>query len=242
MDLSDITLRTYDEINQKNSKKENTYGIISDFGDSSVATDEKLDIKCFRTFTPVKTEKGRKLNPLYGTSFNPFKDTLMDYPTIIQYKLGEVGKSSWKKYNRLISVHIAKCPLNCWHCYIEECLKNDCSQCSIEKCDREERARLKVVSNHVTADKLFKNFITQRDNDKKRGIETNVLRLTGGEPFLAINLMFELLQKIEDKKLNKEIFLWTETNLVPLITNRGKEPLISDDDLKKFKKFIFCRK
>ena len=73
--------------------------------------------------------------------------------------------------------------------------------------------------------------------DKKNGIESNVLRITGGEPFLTAGLRLEILEIFREKGLENDVFLWTETNLMPLIIEKGKDPLVSDELLKKLAAF-----
>ena len=131
LDLSGKTKKLFEEASKTNSSGNKEYSIISEFRNSSVKSEVDPVVPFFRIFTPVKTEKGRKLNPIYGFTFNAFKDTLMDYPTIIQHKLGKVGTKGWESYNRLLALHVAGCPLNCWHCYLEECFNQDCENCTV---------------------------------------------------------------------------------------------------------------
>jgi uncharacterized Fe-S cluster-containing radical SAM superfamily protein len=216
--------------------------VISDFGNTSVVGEGGGIEKFFRIFTPVKPSKSRKLNSVYGDSFNPFKDTLMDYPTIVQYKLGKVGKLDWSNYNRLVSLHISRCPINCWHCYIEECLKFECNICSVNrKYCQDRKAEMGIKEDWFSAKKIVKNFIKQRDLDKEKRLFSNILRITGGEPFLVPNLLLEILEELQKEKLNKDIFLWTETNLIPLIVQDNYKKLVTDEVLDKLGKYDnFC--
>ncbi|SCL76745.1 putative Fe-S oxidoreductase [Methanoculleus chikugoensis] len=241
VNLLEKTRKQYKEVTKPNQDGVNEYRIIYDFGTSSIASEAGFLQPFFRLFTPAKATKGRKLNSLYGHSLNPYKDTLMDYATIVQYKLGKVGISSWEDYNRLLSVHIARCPLNCWHCYVGECLKHDCGTCSFNgKCGQNRRNELKVKEELVPSKTIVNKFIEQRDHDASNGIKTNILRVTGGEPFLAPEMILEMLQDIKNQGLGKEVFIWTETNLVPLIQPYNADPLISSEiltDLGKFSNF-----
>jgi uncharacterized Fe-S cluster-containing radical SAM superfamily protein len=223
-----------DKVNRKIENNERQYLIISDFGESSVTGESGFINPLFRIFTPVKPENGRKLNPIYGDDFNLYKDTLMDYPTIVQYKLGKVGVTSWKDYNRLISVHIALCPINCWHCYLEECLKADCSICSVsDYCDKSRQNPsngLKIKSGWYSAIQILDEFIEQRKSDKSEKNNTNILRISGGEPFLVPYLFLEILKELKNRKLDNEIFVWGETNLLPLAI-KGRENFFIPDDI-----------
>lgn len=218
------------------------YLIISDFGHSSVSSEPGFIKKYFRIFTPVKSYKGRKLNSIYGGSFNPFKDTLMDYPTIVQYKLRKVGISGWENWNRLTSLHISRCPLDCWHCYIDECLRSNCSVCAVrEQCGQEVKLKTGTKKDWFSARKIVDDFVEQRNLDKGKGLFSNILRITGGEPFLAPELLLQILGELESRQLHKEVFLWTETNLIPLIAPDNGETIVSDELLNKLAAYHnFC--
>jgi len=235
-DLLEKTKKLFLDVNKINENGIKEYLIISDFGSSSVTSESGFIKEYFRIFTPVKSYKGRKLNSVYGDVFNPFKDTLMDYPTIVQYKLGKLGTSDWKNYNRLISLHISRCPLNCWYCYIEECLKSNCNICIAQKyCEKDIKFKKDIKEDWFSAKKIVDGFTEQRNSDKKKKKElfSNILRVTGGEPFLAPKLLLEILEELKSRQLHKEVFLWTETNLVPLIVQENYETLVSDELLDK---------
>jgi uncharacterized Fe-S cluster-containing radical SAM superfamily protein len=124
----------------------------------------------------------------------------MDYPSIIQSKIG----GEWTSYNMLISVHVPTCPYNCWHCY------NDKKLHSTEN------------SDWVTAKDVVDAFCKQRDFDKANGIQSNVLRITGGEPFLVPELILDCLEELKNQRLDDKVFLWTETDLLPFISEKGE--------------------
>jgi len=229
-------------VNGFNKDGVKTYRIISDFGKSSVVSEVGFIEKHFRVFTPVKSLKGRKLNSIYGDSFNPFKDTLMDYPTIVQQRLDKLGSMDWKCFNRLISLHVSRCPLSCWHCYVDECLKTDCANCGARDfCDKKLRAQICGKEDWFTAHDIVDAFIKQRDSDLKIGLYSNVLRITGGEPFLVPELFIEILEEMEKRDLSKDIFLWTETNLVPFIVPEDGKALVTEAHLERLSKHRnFC--
>jgi len=229
-DLVKETKELFTDVNRTNKDGINEYLIISDFGASSVVSEPGFLKQYFRIFSPVKSYKGRKLNSIYGYSFNPYKDTLMDYPTIVQYKLGKVGTLDWENYNRLISLHIARCPLNCWHCYVDECLKSTCNICPIEKyCDQNRKVKISVKEDWFSAKRIVDSFVEQRNLDKKEKLSSNVLRITGGEPFLAPGLLLEILEELKSRQLHKKVFLWTETNLIPLIVQDSEGTIVSNE-------------
>jgi len=124
----------------------------------------------------------------------------MDYPSIIQSKIG----GEWTSYNMLIAVHVPICPYNCWHCYNDKKLHSP------------------INASWVTAKDIVAAFCNQREFDEARGIHSNVLRITGGEPFLVPELILECLEELEKQLPNERVFLWTETDLLPFISENGE--------------------
>jgi hypothetical protein len=86
------------------------YKLVSSFA-GTTAESESIISPFFRRFQPVKKERCRRTNIESGFDF--YIDSLMDYPSIIQSKIG----GEWTSYNMLIAVHVPTCPYNCWHCY-----------------------------------------------------------------------------------------------------------------------------
>ncbi len=227
------TIQTSESINRSIDDK-NEYLIISDFGKSSVMSAEGFVQPYFRIFEPVKPEKGRKLSKKYDSTLNVFKDSLMDYPVIAAHKLGRDEESEWEKYNRLISVHISRCPIDCWHCYLEECLRNDCIECSAQgNCSGGRKSDYNIKTGWYSAKKIIDDFLLQRNSDLEKGIHSNILRITGGEPFLAPKLIIEILDEIGKRELQNDILLWTETNLIPFCTTKEGVSVVSDEQLSK---------
>ena len=170
------------------------YRIVDDFTQSSMAQiATEMEWECFRPFVPYKPESGRMLNGCYGCAFEGQSHTLMDYPTVVSGKLG----GPWRKYNRLISLHVAGCPLHCWHCYVDECLVKACGRCVLEDADRCKKYGRGGRPN-VRSKEIIEKFVEQgkKDKEKGEGVEANILRITGGEPFLVPDLLHECLEAI----------------------------------------------
>lgn len=237
-------METHQSVNRSSGTTANSeYLVISDFGTSSVASEGGCLFPHFRIFTPVKPQKGRKLNSCYmdaGTPFNAFRDTLMDYPTIVRHKLCGSDNGPWQNFNKLISVHVSRCPLNCWHCYLEECLKYNCASCSIkDTCNHKLKAQFGIKESWFTAKRIVDTFLQQRQSDPEN--KSNIIRITGGEPFLVPNLILEILKELKSRRLEKDVFLWTETSLVPLINQDGFSPVVTDEQLQELSQFKnFC--
>lgn len=184
----------------------------------------------FRDWVAVKEERNRKLaldeEGKRCNGFDIYRDSWFDYPIIIQSKLG----GHWNQYNRFISVHSSACTFSCWHCYVEEELKNPVI------------AAKEGFMEFVSADEVVENFLKQKEVDEGKDMEDNVLRITGGEPFLMPDFILEVLKKIENIGKNKEIFVWTETNLIPFFKKKGEnhiwvEKWVNINEIASFKNF-----
>jgi hypothetical protein len=86
------------------------------FADFSEENMPEIINNTFRIFTPHKPEKNRVDNGKDGIAFNMYKDTVFDYPSVIQSKLDK----SWDLYNKLLSCQVALCDFHCWHCYVPD--------------------------------------------------------------------------------------------------------------------------
>ena len=182
-------------IRKRNGKYE--YRIINSFA-GTTAQSESMSFPFLRRFQPIKEERHRRSNIESG--FDYYVDSLMDYPSIIQSKLGGDVMS----YNMLISVHVPICPYKCWHCYNNKNL------------------HLSSSAEWYTAEKIIEAFIEQRKFDNTRSIKSNVLRITGGEPFLVPELILECLEELKKQVPSEKIFVWTETDLFPFIRENGE--------------------
>lgn len=194
------------------------YGIASLIG--TMMPDVISDI--FRVFIPVNPDRNRKLNTQYGHKLNIFIDSLFDYPTIIQSKLETYGR--WEQYNRLLSTQLGGCNFRCWYCYCADDLL---------------KGRNVVF---LTAEELINRFIEQRRKDFTLGIESNILRISGGEPFLAPDLILSCLEKIKELRLENRVFVWSETNLSPFLKEPNSQNSLAEkwadlDKISRFKNF-----
>jgi uncharacterized Fe-S cluster-containing radical SAM superfamily protein len=216
------------------TKSSGKYKILKDFSGTYIEKDmqkeEKMLYPIFRIFIPVKPSRDRKLNINLRDNFNPYNDSLLDYPTIIGYKLNK----SWEFFNRFISIHIPLCPNNCWHCYLPKELYVGTTSGN---------KRIEELSPAEIVAKFFE----QRQHDQKmdQAKQSNVLRITGGEPFLVPELILECLKELNDKKYREnpddpeKVFLWTETNLEPFVgdfmNKNGNEKIL--EELSKYENF-----
>ena len=172
------------------------YKLVSSFaGTTAEAQGERVVSRFLRRFQPVKEERRRRTNVALG--FDAHADSLLDYPSIIQHKIG----GEWPQYNMLISVHVPACAYRCWHCYNDKMLHSPDN------------------ADWISAEQLVDEFVKQREHDSHRQAEypSNVLRITGGEPFLVPELILECLWELKRRGLHEHVFVWTETGLYPFI-------------------------
>lgn len=163
----------------------------------------------FRVFVPVKPERNRKMNSCYGSDFNIYLDTLFDYPTIIAAKM----KNDWSAFNRFLSVNVGGCCFRCWYCFCDDAYLHGANCISLKP------------------EKIVDRFVETRRKDYSLGISTNVLRISGGEPFLVPEFIMKCLERIKDLKLDKEVFLWCETNLAPFVSNSKSQKSLVEEHI-----------
>ena len=99
-----------------------------------------------------------------------------------------------------------------------------------------------LLIHYATPSEIVDAFLDQKKVNEERSdgkIPTNVIRVTGGEPFLEPDLILGILEELERRGMSDKIFLWTETNLSPFIQEQeSKEPLLKKwVDLEKFGRF-----
>jgi len=197
--------------------REGKFGIDREPSKSLGYAAEHLVRTYFRQWRPIKDkrnlafdEKGARLQ-----SFDAYRDSWFDYPTIIQSK---IGGSFWEDYNCLTAIHVPACTFNCWHCYVTDDSKNP--QKMLENGSIE----------YVTPSNVVDAFLDQKEMNEKKSadkIPTNVIRVTGGEPFLVPDLVLGILEDLEHRDKSKEIFVWTETNLSPFLREKASDqPLL----------------
>jgi uncharacterized Fe-S cluster-containing radical SAM superfamily protein len=110
--------------------------------------------------------------------------------------------------NRLLTVQVGGCNFRCWYCYCDDALLKG-----------------KNLA-YLTPKELVDRFIQQRINDYSQGMQSNVLRISGGEPFLAPELILGCLKEIKRRGLDDRIFIWAETNLSPFLKESNSSPPI----------------
>ena len=180
-----------------------------------VAEDSKHRIEAFKSENPK-------------ASLEIFTDFLYDYAPIICY---HIEKMDVDNYNTNALIQVGECGLNCWHCFVkwEEAFQKD-----------------NLIS--LSAQEVFDKFLQEHDNslqyyNKDSSKVINVLRISGGEPFIITGFIIEILELFRDYN-DKDLYVWTETNLTPFIEHEGEIWIntVYNDALERLKelKNFFC--
>ena len=94
---------------------------------------------------------------------------------------------TWNDYNTPFAIQVGACNLNCFWCFVSDELREG------------------KIGDYFSVKDVIKMW---RSNEEK-----GILRITGGEPFLAPEFLIEIGQEL--KKLEeKQRYLWIDTNLL----------------------------
>jgi uncharacterized Fe-S cluster-containing radical SAM superfamily protein len=136
-----------------------------------------------------------------------------DMPSWALYRLkGERELSEkLKNYNDVLIYQLKACNLRCPYCYVDDHLKN---------------GKYDITSRFFSLKEILDVFVRERERRKQaieRGIkidengklilELNRIRPSGGEPTLVIEQWLDLLKKLENVGLSKEVHMQSDTNL-----------------------------
>lgn len=94
---------------------------------------------------------------------------------------------TWNDYNTPFAIQVGACNLNCFWCFVSDELRQG------------------KIGHYFTVKEVLDMW---RSNEKK-----GVLRITGGEPFLAPEFLIEIGKEIKNLK-EKQRYLWIDTNLL----------------------------
>jgi uncharacterized Fe-S cluster-containing radical SAM superfamily protein len=117
-----------------------------------------------------------------------------DMPSWALYRMENSKELSegLKKYNHVFIYQLKACNLRCPYCYVDDANK-----------DGKETSDSKFFSIEEIVDVFIKN----------RNEKINRIRPSGGEPTLVIEQLFELLKKLDEIGLTKEVYVQSDTNL-----------------------------
>lgn len=121
---------------------------------------------------------------------------LRDFPEpyqVAQYHCG----GTWNEYNSTFVIQVSECNLRCFYCFVPEELREG------------------THGKYCSAKEIMEVFLKQT--------HSNILRVSGGEPFLAPEFLIDLGKEIhkEHQKINhRKMFLWIDTNLLGFDYNK----------------------
>jgi hypothetical protein len=148
----------------------------------------------FRLFTPVDIERGRLPTALPDFSMHRHTATLSDSPVTTAAVLG----GHWTDHNLAAITQLGSCNYRCSYCYVD----------------------FHHLSGHdsfpVTAAALVREFVALRGTLARHGRSLTILRVSGGEPLLAPDLVAEVHQLLQQQGLDRECMLKVESNLSAL--------------------------
>jgi len=195
--------------------------IISDFGRSEVRRKSESTLApFFREWVSVTDEfvtekpewqKLKRRETVCGyPRMDIFHDWLMDFASI---SANQLGRSDWRNFRRMLLIHVPTCPLFCWYCF------NDAWPCA-PPTDPTKTTRTAVATSGTTPpSEIIAAFKCYREGfAKSESNQVNVLRVSGGEPFMYPEHIAELATEFEKafQGVSEPPFLWVDTNLVPL--------------------------
>jgi uncharacterized Fe-S cluster-containing radical SAM superfamily protein len=145
----------------------------------------------FRLFTPVKRERLRL--PTSLREFHALRHfaTLSDSPVLAAYKLG----GHWTDHNLAAIFHLAACNLRCRYCYVDY---------------RHLSGKDSFPSN---AKAIITEFIALKTLLASRATPLSTLRISGGEPTLAPELIVSILEEFVSRGLDRDCLLKVESNM-----------------------------
>jgi uncharacterized Fe-S cluster-containing radical SAM superfamily protein len=107
---------------------------------------------------------------------------------VAQSKLG----GTWNEFVTPFTIQIGLCNLNCYYCFVDDNLRNMST----------------THGKYYKINDIIDKFLEVMPN--QRGI----LRISGGEPFLAPDFIMDLAYSIHQRRLEDQIYLWIDTNLL----------------------------
>jgi hypothetical protein len=166
--------------------------LLADFTETSMQKDA-IPGSPFRAFESVPQGRQSKRKQNDTLEFDAYSDTLFDYPIVVK-KLLNSDEDSLLSFNWHLTIQVPFCVFDCWHCYNDQ----------------------GVPTAPYTAKAILDRYAECRRALCQSKREYNVLRLSGGEPFLVPELVAELLELMETgANPDYPKAIWTETNLLP---------------------------
>lgn len=186
-------------------KKGNCFGVIDFSKDDKLGTEDGVpNNSIFRFWDVHKPSRCRVLRG--NMDFNPYRDSIYDYPLIAMHKL---HKNDWEQFNKSCMIQVgACCGFVCWHCYLGQ----------------EHISGNFEGMKFLTAKEIVDNYIDELDHyDERAKYGMHLFRIHGGEPFLVPELILQILQELKRHNKHNDVFVWTETNMAPFYKNNSTD-------------------
>lgn len=176
------------------------YSIVHDRAPAYWMTDltrtalEDVRSPYFRLFVPVKLIRRRLPTSLPEFRVIRHDATLSDSPVTAAARLG----GHWSDHNLAAITHVGSCNFRCAYCYVSfrHLAGND--------------------GFPGDAESLVMDFLRIREELMDSGKALTILRISGGEPLLAPELVAEVRQELDRRELLDQCVLKVESNLSAL--------------------------
>lgn len=186
---------------------------IGYFGISNLSKSNFKDVLSphFRLFLAINKDRNRYAQ--IASDFNFLMHSLSDSPISCCKHLGR----NWEYYNNQIICHVSRCNFRCRYCYVDYNYLNGFDQ------------------EFITAKNIVKEFLVLREKFNSHPL--NVLRISGGEPFLIPEFILEVLSEIRNSGLSNDVMVKCETNLSTFIPTSSSSLVERWVDLTEFQQF-----
>lgn len=167
----------------------NRKALLARFTDSQMADDSKgKPTSTIADFYRTKTyvKPAQMINPEYP----PFPE-----PYALAHSV--LGNGNWNDFNAVFVIQVAVCNLNCWFCYVDKELR----RAETHRADGTE------IGGWFDAEEVLSWWDTTG---------TRILRVSGGEPMMVPDFIFDLWDKVSERNSFNDIdtpFLWVDTNM-----------------------------
>lgn len=126
---------------------------------------------------------------------------------ISSYKLGnpQEKEKDWRgpsieACNKVFLFQLNGCNLNCWYCYVDDVNKS---------------ANPKFGA-YISCEEILMHFLIEARKGQfsiSLDKEINVLRISGGEPFIVPEVIYWMIETVEKFDLQNYLYLWVDSNL-----------------------------
>jgi len=136
-------------------------------------------------------------------------------------KRGQMTAPKIRECNAAFIAQVNGCNLKCWQCYVDD--KNK----SAKSCYGKFFSAEEILTEFLIESRKAQ-FLTEPDR------KVNILRLSGGDPFLVPEIIIWTIEAVEKLSLQDYLYLWVDTNLM---TGDFYWKYLTEQQRNKIKKF-----